>query len=397
MKATCPFYRHWYLANRGKTIYEYSYFYFLYESFIHTPLSVPFFDALAPFDIKFVVNDIALSLFFLIVGLELRLEFIEGEFKQRKAVALPALAALGGVVVPAAIYYFFNADTPTEQGWAIPAATDIAIAVSMLAFIKTVPKSMKIFLLSIAIFDDIYVLIIIALFYSSSVHALAILFSLILLFILREFSKTRLVYHYQRFSGTVYAAGGICIWSLLIYGGVHPTLAGCMLAFTFPLATRTENIATALDGRLIFKALKLYVELFILPLFAFVNAGIYLGGVSQADLLNDFSLGVVFGLVIGKPLGIILTTMLLVGLGFAVRPDASRSQFVGTCCMCGIGFTMSCFIGELSLDSVQIPYQIPVLIGSSLSCLLGAVLLTSAQSAKHATLVVRATKSARHR
>ncbi len=328
------------------------------------------------------INDLLMALFFLLVGLEIKREFLDGQLSRWPQRILPGLAAVGGMVVPALIYVAFNAGHPeTLRGWAIPAATDIAFALGVLALLgKRVPFSLKVFLTAVAIIDDLLAVIVIALFYTEelslfwlSLAGLALL-ALVLLNLLKVQGLT------------LYLLIGAVLWFLVLKSGVHATLAGVMLALTIPI-TRSPAAPDAASSPLhiLEHALHPWVAFLVVPIFGFANAGVSLAGMSWSALLAPVPLGVAAGLFLGKQVGVFGVTWLAIRLRLAEKPArASFAQIYGVSLLAGIGFTMSLFIGMLAFEQsepLQAAVKIGVLAGSLVSALFGAaVLILSAPS-----------------
>ncbi len=317
------------------------------------------------------INDGLMAVFFFLVGLEIKREAIEGNLASASQFILPATAAVGGIIVPSGFYAWFNWNSPeTIGGWAIPAATDIAFALGALALLgKRVPLSLKIFLLALATFDDLVAIIIIAVFYTSQLSLLA-LFSagciILLLGLLNREGMER--------TG-VYILLGLVLWLCVLKSGVHATLAGVALGLIIPLR-RTDGTSPVHELE---RAIHPYVKWLILPLFAFANAGLQFDGVSWQMLQEPIPAGIITGLVLGKPIGIILTTGLLVVSGLAKLPDNVKwLDMLGVSCLAGIGFTMSLFIGSLSFANADLEAQVRVgvVVASMLSMGLGVLILT---------------------
>ena len=316
------------------------------------------------------INDGLMAIFFFLIGLELKREMMEGKLKNPRDVMLPGMAAVGGMAVPALIFLLFNwSDPVTKGGWAIPAATDIAFAVGVLALLgKRVPSALKIFLLTLAILDDLGAILIIALFYTSELHvdylflALAPLAGLLWL----------------NLKGTHRIAPilllGTILWVLVLKSGVHATLAGVVTAFFVPLKDRfgKSPLHSLEDG------LSPYVLFLIVPIFAFANAGVELKGLTFGDLFAPLPVGIAAGLVLGKQIGVFGVTWLLVKAGVARLPHAvTWTHIYGLACLAGIGFTMSLFIGGLSFsDQAHMnEVRLGVLAGSAISALIGYTVL----------------------
>ncbi len=320
------------------------------------------------------INDGLMAIFFLLVGLEVKREVLEGELSSLPQVALPGIAALGGMLVPALIYAWLNWSDPVAlQGWAIPAATDIAFALGVMALLgKRVPSALKLFLLTLAILDDLGAIVIIALFYTVDLSLLSLGLAagaVAALFLLNRFGVTRIA---------AYVVVGIFLWTCVLKSGVHATLAGVVLAFAIPLRAHDEHGNSPL--RHLEHNLHPWVAFGILPLFAFANAGVSLAGMSPADLLAPLPLGIAAGLFVGKQLGIVGFSWVGVKLGLARLPKGiGWREFHGMAVLCGIGFTMSLFVATLALvgagPEADDAARLGVLLGSLTSALGGYFLL----------------------
>ncbi len=316
------------------------------------------------------INDGLMAVFFFLVGLEIKREVLEGNLSTPSQIVLPAAAALGGIVVPSGLYAFINwGNAATISGWAIPAATDIAFALGALALLgNRAPLSLKIFLLTLATFDDLAAIIIIALFYTSQLSVFALSGGLACLLALAL---------YNRLGGErtgIFVLGGLLAWLFVLKSGVHATLAGVALGLLIPLKRR--NGSSPLHE--LEHALHPYVKFAILPLFAFANAGLPLDGLSLDNLSQQVPLGIIAGLAVGKPVGVMLTVILLVATGLAKLPQGVNWRYMfGVSCLAGIGFTMSLFIGSLAFADPAIGAQVRVgvVAGSLLSILLGFAIM----------------------
>lgn len=323
------------------------------------------------------INDGLMAVFFFLIGLELKREMVEGKLKNPRDVILPGFAALGGMAVPALIYLAFNGTHPaTAQGWAIPAATDIAFAVGVLALLgKQTPPALKVFLLTLAILDDMGAIVIIALFYTQELHTDFLLMALIPLAALwwRHWRGA------HRVAPTILL--GVILWVMVLESGIHPTLAGVITAFFIPLKDRygKSPLHAVEDG------LTDYVYFLIVPIFAFANAGVSLDGLSLGDILSPLPLGIVAGLVVGKQVGVFATSWALIKTGAARLPYGTTWRHIwGLSCLAGIGFTMSLFIGSLSFDDALHLNEVRfgVLAGSAVSAVLGFLILRGAPAAE---------------
>ena len=317
------------------------------------------------------INDGLMAVFFFVIGLELKREFVEGELSEPQKIVLPALGAIGGMAVPAVIYLLVNRGDPlASSGWAIPAATDIAFALGILALLGSrVPNALKVFLVSLAIFDDVGAIVIIALFYTShlSVTALGIAMSCIAILAFLSWRGVMRI--------TLYVLVGLVMWVALLKSGIHATLAGVVLAIFIPMKKDPDNGGWSPLHRLEHD-LHGTVSFVILPLFAFVNAGVSLQGMGAEQILGPVPVGIALGLVIGKQLGVFAFCLLGIKLGIAKLPQGiSWSMLYGVAILCGIGFTMSLFIGSLAFEDAQSPHlhqdRIGILGGSFISALLG--------------------------
>ncbi len=324
------------------------------------------------------INDALMALFFLLVGLEIKREFLGGELSTWPRRALPAFAALGGMIVPALVYVAFNTQTPeTLKGWAIPAATDIAFALGILSLLgKRVPPSLKIFLAALAIMDDLGAVIIIALFYTAQLN-LIMLFGValvtILLIIMNKTGVKQL---------SLYLPLGAILWYFMHESGVHATLAGVVLALTIPIDETDHSPLHRLEH-----GLHKWVAFLIVPIFGFANAGVSFAGVNIAHLADPVTIGIASGLFVGKQIGVFTSTWLAVRSRLALMPTgASWPQIYGVATICGVGFTMSLFIGLLAFPGDEMlvnAVKIGVLLGSVLSGVLGAaILIIAAQKSK---------------
>jgi NhaA family Na+:H+ antiporter len=348
----------------------------LYAYFLDTPVEVRVGALQIAKPLFLWVNDGLMAIFFFLVGLELKREFLEGELSRPANVLLPALGAVGGMVGPVAVFVWFNSGNAVAmQGWAIPAATDIAFALGILMLLGSrVPLSLKVFLVSLAIFDDLGAIVIIAIFYSADLSLNALLVASVCLAILGIMS--------WRGVNTVspYILVGIFMWIAVLKSGVHATLAGVALAAFIPMRDPKNESHSPL--RELEHDLHSVVAFGVLPLFAFVNAGISLEGISFSDLLHDVPLGIAAGLFVGKQVGIFLLCFLGIKLGLARLPDgANWGSLYGASILCGVGFTMSLFVGSLAFENVPLDLKVifderlGIIFGSLLSGIVGYVVL----------------------
>ena len=322
------------------------------------------------------INDGLMAVFFLLVGLELKREILEGHLSSLRDAALPAFAAIGGMALPAAVYAGFNwGDAAAMKGWAIPSATDIAFALGVLMLLgERVPAALKAFLLSVAIFDDIGAIIIIAAFYTAALSPIALAAALgltALLAVLNRASVTR---------RAPYVLVGIALWFALLKSGVHATLTGVVLALFIPLRQADARDGQPSPLHEFEQALHPWIAFGVLPVFAFANAGVSLAGITANQVLHPVSLGIVAGLVIGKQVGIVLLSWLAVRCGIASLPrDVGWGLIYGASLLCGIGFTMSLFIASLAFEQGGGAYlgleRIGILAGSAIAGTAGYLVL----------------------
>ncbi len=321
------------------------------------------------------INDALMAIFFFVIGMEIKKEIVAGELKSPRQAALPVAAALGGMLVPALIYFGFNPSGADAQGWGIPMATDIAFALGILTlFGKRVPLSLKVFLLAIAIVDDLGAILVIAFFYTSEIngYGLGIAIATLGLMALIKAAGVR--------SYLMYIVLGIIAWGAVLVSGIHATIAGVAIGLLTPLhyptETGSETTYSPLDDLVHF--LHPWVSYFIMPVFALANAGISLKGAELSVLVtNSIHQGVVLGLVMGKPLGVLLACFIAVKTRIASIPaELSWKHIVGVGFLAGIGFTMSIFISSLALSPEQEIYsKTGIIIGSIISAILGAILI----------------------
>jgi Na+:H+ antiporter, NhaA family len=314
------------------------------------------------------IDDGFMAVFFLLIGLEIKRELISGELSSYQKALLPGVAAFGGMAVPALIFILFNLGKASISGWGIPMATDIAFSIAVLSLVKGVPKSLRIFLVALAVVDDIGAIIVIAIFYSSSVNILYLSGSLIIisvLFILNIRNVLKLSY---------YIILGIILWYLVLNSGIHSTIAGVILAFTIPYNKEVNDSPLHKFESVLNKP----VNFIILPLFALANTGIVLETNFLAGLQSNNSLGILMGLILGKPIGIVSAVFLSVKFGFAKIPEfTGLKEFIGIGFLCGIGYTMSIFISGLAYNNQVLieSSKISVLVSSLISALIGLFFL----------------------
>ncbi len=341
-----------------------------YNGFLDTPFQIKFgnFEIAKP--LLLWINDGLMAIFFFLIGLEIKREFLEGELSSPSRIALPAIAAVGGMLVPALVYVAINWNNPQNfNGWAIPAATDIAFALAVISLLgNRIPTSVKVLLLAIAIFDDLGAIIIIALFYTNQLSLTALAGALIAtsaLFILNRYKVQKLA---------PYMLIGIVLWALVLKSGVHATLAGVLVALAIPLDSQRKSSLFKRTEH----SLHPWVAFGILPLFAFANAGVSFSGISLESFTEPVKLGISSGLVIGKQIGVFGLIALCISLRLVPMPkDANWGMLYGMSILTGIGFTMSLFIGSLAFEhsNFEAPIRLGVFAGSLICATLGYVIL----------------------
>ncbi|MDH2067988.1 Na+/H+ antiporter NhaA [Pantoea sp. GD03673] len=343
-----------------------------YQALLNEPVQIRFGALDISKNLLLWINDALMALFFLLIGLEVKRELMVGELASREKAIFPVIAALGGMALPALIFLAFNhGDEIARNGWAIPTATDIAFALGVLALLGSrVPAALKVFLMALAIIDDLGAIVIIALFYTSglSVLSLGVAAAAIVVLALLNYFNVRKI--------SIYILVGIVLWTAVLKSGVHATLAGVIVGFFVPLEKKeghspAEHLAHGLMP---------WVNWLILPLFAFANAGISLAGITLGDILSPEPTGIILGLLLGKPLGITLFCWLAVKLRLAVLPGGTTIRdIMAIGVLCGIGFTMSIFISSLAFDSAHEQLvtfsKLGILTGSLLSAVIGYTLL----------------------
>ena len=380
----------------------------LYATIFDAPLMLGVGGNQAHFTVRQLINDGLMAIFFFVVGMEIKRELVVGELRSLSRALLPLIAALGGMVVPAGIYFALNRDGPGVVGWAIPMATDIAFCIGCLSLLKSrVPHALVVFITALAIFDDMGGILVIALFYGSGLHVSWLLGALALtvgLFVLNRL-------HVR--SGLIYALGGVALWYALHHGGIHATIAGVILGMMIParaqrpaqevftdlqahaaqvvsqpreemldnaqllaIEERIEELEPPLDRFV--HALHPYVAFLIMPLFALANSGVSLGGMGFAEVASGISLGAALGLFVGKQLGIFTFTFTAVKLGLAPVPGSSSwLKLYGVSAVAGIGFTVALFIAGLAFPEPSLldRAKIGILLGSLASGILGSLVL----------------------
>lgn len=345
-----------------------------YALFLDTPVEVRIgaFEIAKP--LLLWINDGLMAIFFFLIGLELKRELIEGELSDKRNIILPGIGAIGGMAIPALIYTYFNFnDSTAMDGWAIPAATDIAFALGVLSLLGSrVPVSVKIFLTSLAIFDDIGAIIIIAIFYTAKISLTSLIVVAFCIPLLAWLNKRNPA------STSLYIVVGVVMWVALLKSGVHATLSGVILAMFIPMKSKTNKHYSPLKR--MEHDLHSVVAFFVLPIFAFANAGINLSGVGTEQLLHNVPLGIALGLFLGKQVGVFGFCWLAIKFKLTSLPSTmSWGMLYGTAALCGIGFTMSLFIGSLAFEETGVNLmfndRLGILIGSFISGIVGYFIL----------------------
>lgn len=321
------------------------------------------------YDLEHWINDGLMAVFFLLIGLEIEREFYIGELSDLKNARLPIIAAIGGVLTPALIHFLFNRGSETQAGFGIPMATDIAFALGVLSLLGSrIPVALKVFLTAFAIIDDLIAILVIALFYSASISLVYIALAVVIFGVMLILNRRRI--HWI----PVYLLLGVFMWYAILQSGIHASIAGVLLAFAIPFGDGGENSPSYHLQHRLHKP----VAFTIMPIFALANTGIVLGGTSVISLLTSNTLGIFWGLLIGKPLGITLSSILAVRLGVASLPeDVSLRQLIGTGFLGGIGFTMSIFITLLAFGETNLAQnsKIAIMLGSLSAGIVGYILL----------------------
>lgn len=345
-----------------------------YQAFFQIPLVIQLGDFKLAKPLLMWINEGFMTIFFLLVGLEIKREMLEGELNSFAKSILPAIAAFGGMLGPALIYIYFNwSNSVALHGWAIPTATDIAFSLGILALLRSrIPVSLKIFLTALAIFDDIGAIVIIAIFYTHHISVILLLIALSLLTVLFIFNRINVTHL------APYFLVGVILWVCVLKSGVHATLSGIVLALAIPL--RNAKNTELSPSRDLEHRLHPWVAYGILPLFAFANAGVSFRGMSWQELLGPVPLGIALGLFLGKQFGILAASFISIRSGLAKMPrGASMLGVYGVSMIAGVGFTMSLFIGGLAFGTVGGSYpaqvRLGVLVGSLCSGVIGYIVL----------------------
>lgn len=346
----------------------------LYDLFLDTPVEIRIGALHLAKPLLLWINDGLMAIFFLLIGLEVKREILDGQLSSISQVALPGIAAIGGMAIPALIYIIFNISNASAlNGWAIPSATDIAFALGILALLGSrVPLSLKLFLLTLAIIDDLGAVVIIAIFYSGDLSVTSLIFAAVtiaILFAMNLLGVKRIA---------AYVVVGLILWICVLKSGVHATLAGVILAFAIPLRTKEDEPSPLREME---HSLHPWIAFGIMPIFAFANAGVSLEGMSFGSLFEPIPIGIALGLFLGKQAGIFGFSLAAVKLGLAkLPPDINWRMIYGTSVLCGIGFTMSLFISTLAFDSSitddAASARIGILVGSFISAIAGYLILS---------------------
>lgn len=325
--------------------------------------------SIAGFSLIHIINDGLMTLFFLLIGLELEHEIYVGKLRRFRDAILPILAALGGMLVPATIYYMFTASTPYTSGVGIPMATDIAFAVAVLSLLgKRVPPVVKVFLVALAVIDDLGAVLVIAIFYAGEINFLALGLALLVFVALLVLNRCNVLSLYP------YIIGGLVMWYLMLISGVHPTLTGVLLAFAVPFRQQMDNAPSYKLQHYLVKP----VGFVVLPLFALANTAIPIGIDEFGGLFSPYGMGTLCALLLGKPIGIMLFSFAAIWLGISTKPKELKWRYIfGVSMLAGIGFTMSIFITLLSFDSDVLisSSKVAVLLASLLAGVLGYIWL----------------------
>lgn len=343
-----------------------------YQHFLTSTITLSLYHSHISISFLHFVNDGLMVVFFMLIGLEIKREMLEGNLSQLSELLLPLVAALGGIAFPAFIFFFFNHhDSNNMKGWAIPTATDIAFALGVLALLGSrIPIGLRLFVMAVAIYDDIAAILIIAVFYTGNLSTSSLLLAMLCIIALIACNQANVK------QGSVYLGIGCLLWMLVLNSGVHATLAGVILAFTIPLKLPGSNLSPL---KKLEERLHAWVGFLILPLFAFANAGIYFDQITKNDYVSSLTLGIGIGLFIGKQLGIFTASFIVIKFKLASLPkNTNWLQFYGGIVLCGIGFTMSLFIAMLAFEDASqeiINSRLGIFIGSLLSVFLGSLIL----------------------
>ena len=346
-----------------------------YLAFLNMPVSIQVGPLVLDKDFIHWINDGFMAVFFLLVGLEVKRELLEGSLSTYQQAIFPAFAAVGGMVIPGMVYYLLTQSEPNlANGWAIPMATDIAFALGIVALLgKQVPLPLKVFLLALAIIDDLGAIVIIALFYSSGLNVLSLTIATVAIAILFVMNRLKVS------SLCAYMFVGLILWAAVLKSGVHATLAGVIIGFCIPLRGKKGEEPLHTFEHI----LAPWCSFLVLPLFAFANAGVSLGNINMEMLTSPLPLGIALGLLLGKPIGVFGFSYLAVKLKLAKLPEGINfKQIFAIAVLCGIGFTMSMFLAGLAFEgavgeNINTLSRLGILLGSALSAIIGYVLLNS--------------------
>ena len=343
----------------------------IYENILHTYITIGYREFSLSMSVLHWINDGLMAIFFLVVGMEIKREVVFGELKSLKKTILPVSAAIGGMIIPAIFYALFNYKEPTISGWGIPMATDIAFALGILSLVgKRAPKGIIVFLTALAIVDDLGAIIVIAIFYTSQISLSALMMGLIV------FSVLILADKFKVKSIPVYTILGIILWFCILKSGIHATIAGVLLGMVLPIGKTVHQYETSISHRFE-HALTPISAFIIMPIFALANAGITIDISSLSTIiLEPVSLGIIFGLFFGKPIGIFGVSYILVKLKIASLPvQVTKRHLYGASILGGIGFTMSIFVSSLSFadETVLATAKISIMIASIIAAVLGAI------------------------
>lgn len=344
----------------------------LYNEFIHIHVGFSLGGSIATESISHWVKDILMVFFFLIIGLELKREMCEGFLSKRDQIILPLLAAVGGMAVPALIFFLFNHNSPeTINGWAISSATDIAFGLAILSILgKNIPPAIKIFLLAVAIFDDLGAILIIVSFYNTGLAFTPLLFASLGITAIIAFNRANIS------SITPYILAGVFLWFCFYYSGIHTTLAGVIVGLAIPMRDKDDKHHSPLNSCMHF--LHPWVSFLVLPIFAFTSAGVDLKGLSLSSFIEPLPLGIALGLFLGKQIGIFGTSWILIKTKLVSMPEGtSWRHLYSVSVIAGIGFTMSLFIGMLAFSDqhLQEMVKVGVIVGSLLCVVCGGIVL----------------------
>ena len=349
-----------------------------YETFLHLSFTIGVGSAKLDKSMHFLVNDVLMAIFFFAIGLELKREKIEGQLRHFSQILLPSFAALGGVIAPAVIFSIINwGDSAAMKGWAIPTATDIAFAVGVMALLgKKIPASLKIFVLTLAIMDDLCAILIIAVFYSSAINIIYLggaAACVAIMLVMSRFGVDKKL---------PFIIVAMVLWVMVLNSGIHATIAGVLAGFCIPLKTRSGSMLKDMEHDLAYP-----VNFFILPIFAFTNAGVSLAGISPSFLFGPVPMGIMLGLFFGKQIGIFAFSWILIKAKIAYMPEnAGWVQLYAVAIICGIGFTMALFVDGLAYggsDMYHYTDKLAVFLGSIISGLIG-YLVAKVVTVKHA-------------